>query len=142
LPVEEGKNMNSVALIGRLIADPEIRYFESGKSITKFILAVSRNREEADFFELEAWEKTAEIVSQYCRKGSKIGVSGSLHQERWQDNASGANRSKVVVRCSRVDLLDTRNDEQNSVNVPTTTVAASASGLPSVSRADYDNIPF
>ena len=61
--------MNSVSLIGRLTADPETRYFESGKVVAKFSIAVNRTKDEADFFEIEAWEKTAEVVSQYCKKG-------------------------------------------------------------------------
>jgi single-strand DNA-binding protein len=147
--------MNSVNLIGRLTADPEIRYFESGKSIAKFSLAVNRSKDEADFFELEAWEKTAEIASQYCKKGSKIGVTGSLHQERWQDSTSGANRSKVVVRCSRVDLLDSRTDEQSVAPAPTIPATIPATPPPPPPRvttapanakaavaADYDDIPF
>ncbi len=100
--------MNSVSLIGRLTADPELRYFESGKSVAKFSLAVNRTKDEADFFEIEAWEKTAEVAGQYCRKGSQVGISGSLVQERWQDKTTGTNRSKVVVRCNRLELLGSR----------------------------------
>ena len=77
--------MNSVSLIGRFTADPEIRYLDSGKAVAKFSIAVNRNREESDFFDVEAWEKTAEVIGQYCKKGSQVGVSGSLHQERWKE---------------------------------------------------------
>ena len=107
--------MNSVSLIGRLTADPEIRYFESGKSVSKFSIAVNRTKDEADFFEVEAWEKTAEVVSQYCKKGSQVGISGLLIQERWQDKTTGTNRSKVVVRCNRLELLGSKaeNEEQS-----------------------------
>ena len=104
--------MNSVSLIGRLTADPETRYFESGKVVAKFSIAVNRTKDEADFFEIEAWEKTAEVVSQYCKKGSQVGISGSLVQERWQDKTTGTNRSKVVVRCSRLELLGSRAENE------------------------------
>ena len=100
--------MNSVSLIGRLTADPETRYFESGKVVAKFSIAVNRTKDEADFFEIEAWEKTAEVVSQYCKKGSQVGISGSLVQERWKDKTTDTNRSKVVVRCSRLELLGSK----------------------------------
>ena len=93
--------MNSVSLIGRLTADPETRYFESGKVVAKFSIAVNRTKDEADFFEIEAWEKTAEVVSQYCKKGSQVGISGSLVQERWKDKTTDTNRSKVL--CDAVD---------------------------------------
>ena len=65
--------MNSVNLIGRLTADPNMRYFESGKVIAKFHLAINRTKDETDFFEIEAWEKTAEVIGQYCRKGHRLG---------------------------------------------------------------------
>lgn len=105
--------MNSVNLIDRLTADPQMKYFESGKTIAKFYLAVNRTKDETDFFEMEAWEKTAEVVGQYCKKGSQVGVSGRLLQECWPDKTTGANRSKVVVRCQRVELLGSKKDEQS-----------------------------
>lgn len=107
--------MNTVNLIGRLTADPQMRYFDSGKVIAKFSLAVNRTTDETDFFEMEAWEKTAEVIGQYCKKGSQVGVSGSLLQERWQDKTTGSHRSKVVVRCQRVELLGSKS-EQSSGN--------------------------
>lgn len=54
------------------------------------------------------------MIGQYCKKGSQIGVSGRLLQECWSDRETGANRSKVVVRCQRVDLLGSKQDEQAS----------------------------
>lgn len=122
--------MNTVNLIGRLTADPQMRYFESGKAIAKFSIAVNRTKEETDFFEMEAWEKTAEVIGQYGKKGSQVGVSGSLLQERWVDRATGGNRSKVVVRCNRVDLLGSKQDEQ----VPSNTVAPTTSQAPSQAK--------
>lgn len=110
--------MNTVNLIVRLTADPNMKYFESGKVIAKFHLAVNRTKNEADFFEVEAWEKSAEVIGQYCKKGSQIGVSGRLLQERWPDKTTGANRSKVVVRCQRVELLGSKS-EQSSGNTTT-----------------------
>ncbi|MCG9893715.1 MAG: single-stranded DNA-binding protein, partial [Thermosynechococcaceae cyanobacterium MS004] len=111
--------MNSANLIGRLTADPEIRYLESGAAVAKFNLAVGRTKEETDFLEVEAWEKVAEVVAQYCKKGSLIGVSGSLRQERWKDKTTGTGRSKVVIRCSRIELLGARPDgESQGTAVP------------------------
>jgi single-strand DNA-binding protein len=51
--------LNSVNVVGRLTADPEMRYLDSGKAIASFAIACNRNKEEADFFQCEAWEKTA-----------------------------------------------------------------------------------
>jgi single-strand DNA-binding protein len=110
--------MNTVSLIGRLTADPELRYFETGKSVAKFSIAVNRTKEETDFFDVEAWEKTAEVAGQYCRKGSQVGISGSLVQERWRDKTTGTGRSKVVVRCSRLELLGSRAEGEGQSYQP------------------------
>ena len=110
--------MNSVSLIGRFTADPEIRYLDSGKAVAKFSIAVNRNKEEADYFEVEAWEKTAEVIGQYCKKGTQVGVSGSLHQERWKDKNIGTGRSKVVVRCARIELLGSKQESEGQGYVP------------------------
>lgn len=146
--------MNTVNLIGRLTADPQMKYFESGKAIAKFSLAVNRTKEETDFFEMEAWEKTAEVIGQYCKKGSQVGVSGRLLQERWQDKTTGTNRSKVVVRCQRVELLGSKQADQAPSNA-TTPVQPTAPvqpqrqvSQPATAQAatdpafDYDSIPF
>lgn len=144
--------MNSVNLIGRLTANPELKYFESGKVIARFSLAVNRTKDESDFFEVEAWEKTAEVIGQYCTKGSQVGVSGSLLQEKWKDKTTGGNRSKVVVRCQRVELLGSKQQEQasNGATTPSQsyTPAPSQTNPPPVAQVgadpavDYNDIPF
>lgn len=130
--------MNSVNLIGRLTADPEVRYFESGKVIAKFSIAVNRTKDESDFFEVEAWEKTAEVVAQYCKKGSQVGVSGSLIQERWKDKTTGTGRSKVVIRCSRIELLGARPDGEGQG----TAVPSSVPQPAYAAQEQPDDIPY
>jgi single-strand DNA-binding protein len=152
--------MNSVSLIGRFTADPEIRYLDSGKAVAKFSIAVNRNREEADYFEVEAWEKTAEVIGQYCKKGSQVGVSGSLHQERWRDKNTGTGRSRVVIRCSRIELLGSKQDSEGQNYAqsaaapqnytpppgqqPVTSYATqgTASATATMPDVDYEDIPY
>jgi single-strand DNA-binding protein len=105
--------LNVVTLTGRAGRDPEMKYFESGSVVCNLTLAVdrrSRNSNEPDWFNLEIWGKTAQIAADYVRKGSLIGVSGSLKFEYWQDRATGANRSKPVIRVERLDLLGSKRD--------------------------------
>ena len=67
--------MNYVSLLGRLTRDPEVTYTQSGKAFTRFSIAVSRgtsNRDEVDFINCVAWEKRAETISQYFKKGSRM----------------------------------------------------------------------
>lgn len=109
--------LNIVTLVGRAGRDPEVKYFESGSVLCNFTLAVnrpSRNSEEPDWFNLEIWGKTAEIAGTYVRKGSLIGVQGSLKFEYWQDRASGVNRSKPVIRVERLELLGSKQDTEQA----------------------------
>ncbi|MCL1471664.1 single-stranded DNA-binding protein [Argonema antarcticum] len=109
--------LNVVNLVGRAGRDPEVKYFESGKVVCNLTLAVnrqSRNSDEPDWFNLEIWGKTAEVAANYVRKGSLIGVSGSLKFDYWQDRATGVNRSKPVIRVDRLDLLGSKQDTNTS----------------------------
>lgn len=72
----------------------------------------SRNSNEPDWFNLELWGKTAEIAGNYVRKGSLIGVKGSLKFETWTDRQTGANRSKPVIRVDQLDLLGSKRDTE------------------------------
>lgn len=116
------KSINNVILLGRLTRDPELRTTTSGKNIAEMSLAVDRGNDEADFFEVTAWEKTAELVSKYTHKGSKVLVQGRLRQDSWDDKETGKKRSKVVVVANDVTFLDSVSDAksaQTSDVVPT-----------------------
>lgn len=107
------KSVNQVILIGRLTADVELRATTSGKNVATFTLAVDKmgNQQQpgkptADFFEVTAWEKLAELMQQYTSKGSKIHIIGRLNQEVWTDKESGKNRSKVTITANDITFLD------------------------------------
>jgi single-strand DNA-binding protein len=99
-----------IALVGRAGRDPEVRYFESGSLVAEVSLAVRRTRDDTDWFNLKIWGKQAQTAADYVRKGSLIGVTGSLASESWTDRATGEIRSKPVVRVDRLDLLGSRRD--------------------------------
>lgn len=108
-------SLNLVTLVGRVGRDPEVKYFESGSVVCKFSLAVdrrSRNSDQPDWFNIELWSKNAEVAANYVRKGSLIGITGSLKLDTWQDRASGAPRSSPVIRGERLDLLGSRRDSE------------------------------
>lgn len=102
------KSINQVILMGRLTRDPETRTTPSGKTITSFSLAVDRAGQEdaADFFDVTAWEKLGELVSQYLSKGRRCLVQGRLRQDSWDDKETGKKRSKVEVVATDVTFLD------------------------------------
>jgi len=105
--------LNSVNLIGRLGADPEIRYTPSGAAVANFRIAVNEfwtdqggeKQERTHWFPCVAWKHLAEIVDQYLSKGSQVGISGSLRQRTWQTD-SGENRSIVEVLVRDLTMLD------------------------------------
>lgn len=106
--------MNTVFLIGRLTADPELRTTNSGKSVTTFTLAVPKlKRTEADFFICVAWGMTAELITQYMRKGNRVAVMGRLSYHEYEANGVKREYSEIVV--NDVEFLTERTKtEQNA----------------------------
>lgn len=103
--------LNEVRLIGNLTKDPEQK--QAGThTIASFSIAVNRRskgadgqaKEDVSFFDCEAWNKTAELVMQYLKKGRTVLVGGRLQQDRWQ-SAEGQNRSKVKIVADNVQFL-------------------------------------
>ncbi|NJL48086.1 MAG: single-stranded DNA-binding protein [Leptolyngbyaceae cyanobacterium SM2_5_2] len=111
--------VNVVTLVGRVGADPDVKYFESGSVLCNLTLAVKRRSsrdDKPDWFNLELWGKNAEVAANYVRKGSLIGISGALKLDQWQDRATGANRSKPVIRVDRLELLGSRRDNESPMS--------------------------
>ncbi len=115
------KSINQVILMGRLTRDPETRTTTTGKTIVSFSLAVDRGGQDdqADFFDVTAWEKLGELVAQYLSKGRRCLVQGRLKQDSWDDKESGKKRSKVEVVATDVTFLDgPSGDSQGSSTSP------------------------
>lgn len=110
----DAPGVNIVNLVGRAGRNPEARYFESGTMVANLTLAVNRiTRDDApDWFNLEVWGKQAQIATEYVRKGSLLGITGSLKLELWNDRSTGEERSKLVIRVDRLDLLGSRRDAE------------------------------
>ncbi|NJL87145.1 MAG: single-stranded DNA-binding protein [Leptolyngbyaceae cyanobacterium SM1_1_3] len=109
-------SLNTVTLVGRVGGDPDVRYFESGSVKCSLTLAVNRptsRSDQPDWFNLEIWGRTAEIAANYVRKGSLVGITGSLKFDRWQDRSTGAARSRPVIKVDRLDLLGSRRDNES-----------------------------
>ena len=105
--------MNHFVGIGRLTRDPEVRYTQSGKACAKFTLAIDRRKssdgnQQADFISCVAWEKTAEVISQYCTKGKKIAVEG-LIQTRSYDANDGSKRYVTEVVVQSMEFCDSKS---------------------------------
>ena len=101
--LNEGDNMNSVHLIGRLATDVEVKEVNGGSKVSSFILAVDRNAEEADFFRIKAWNSQAEAAGDHLGKGRRIAVEGSLRQDVYEKD--GEERKAVSVVARRLEYL-------------------------------------
>lgn len=119
--------LNVVALMGRLVADPQLRQTTTGKNVASFRIAVDRGRKDAnghnqaDFFDIVAWDKSAEFICRYFQKGSMIAVEGRLQSRNYQDK-SGNNRNAVEVVVNNVSFAG--NKDAQSQNVANSTVSA------------------
>lgn len=106
---------NLTILTGRITKDLELK--QAGQTqVTNFSLAVDNpfKKDDTSFFDIAAFGKTAQLLNNYCGKGSKILIEGNLKQDRFQDK-EGHNRSVVRVIANRVEFLDTKgNNQQNS----------------------------
>ena len=124
--------MNKVVLIGNLTRDIELRYTQSGYCVGNAGIAVTRKfknaqgqtAEETCFIDLKFFGRTAEVVNQYLRKGSKLAVEGRLKLEQWQDQ-SGQNRSKHVVEVESLEMLGSNQGGQSNQSSGTQTYAQS-----------------
>ena len=112
------RSINQVILMGRLTRDPEQRTTTTGKNIASFSIAVDRGGQDdqADFFDITAWEKVGELVNQYLSKGRRCLVQGRLRQDSWDDKETGKKRSRVEVTAFDVTFLDGPSDGQGSGN--------------------------
>ena len=112
--------LNSIVLMGRLVADPELRTTSSNISVVSFCIAVERNfadkstgQRATDFIDIVAWRQTAEFVSRYFRKGQLVAVQGSLQSRKWQDK-DGNNRTSWEVQADQVFFAEPKRDSYAS----------------------------
>ena len=136
------RGINQVILMGRLTRDPETRTTTSGKSVTSFSLAVDRQGQDdqADFFDVTAWEKTGELVAQYLGKGRRVLVQGRLRQDSWDDKETGKKRSRVEVVASDVTFLDGPSGDNQGGGAPRTN--QSSNNSKDVVIEDIDDKPI
>jgi len=113
--------MNKVILVGRITKDPELKTVQSGSAVVNFTVAINRpttsnngdqNQSNADYINCVIWNKQAENLAKYVKKGQLIGVEGRI-QTRTYD-ANGTTRYITEVLCDNVQFLDTKKDNGSS----------------------------
>jgi single-strand DNA-binding protein len=112
--------MNNVNMVGRLTKEAVLRKTQDGKAVCSFTLAVDSFNDKADFVPCVAWEKRAEVLSNYCGKGTLIGVSGRIQTRDYKDKDD---RTVYVVEvvAERIDLLEPRKRDDHGNKIENNT---------------------
>lgn len=147
---KEGKNiMNKIILLGRLTKDVELRYTQtSNTAVASFSLAVNRKftkegeEQQADFFNIVAWNKLAETASKYLRKGSLILITGRLQNRNWEDE-QGQKHYITEILAEELDFIETKKNKE-----PDTSILSGNSEvqMPNIDNSEEamsgDDLPF
>lgn len=109
--------MNSVCLMGRIAQDLELKTTNSGKLVLSFSIGVKNlskgNNSNTDWIDCVAWEKSAEFIHQYFRKGNLIAITGRLSTRMWEDKNGSKHKSTEVV-VTNADFTGEKNDSGNN----------------------------
>ena len=109
-------NLNRVLLLGNVTRDPEVRYTPKGSAVCDLGIAVNRayttdsgeKREEVTFVDVTLWGRTAEIASEYLKKGRPVFIEGRLQMDTWDDKQTGQKRTRLRVVAENMQLLGGR----------------------------------
>lgn len=148
--------INVVALAGNAVGDPTVRSTNSGKKVATFRLAVNNplSEKEVLFIDVDTWEKQADFVEKYVKKGSLISVVGRLKQDTWEKD--GQKRSSISVITERLNFVNSgkkkdtgESDGAADENAPAPRPAAKSAAKPAYKAAskpaaqqEDDDIPI
>lgn len=145
--------MNKIYLIGNLTKDPEVRTTTTGKKVTTIVIAVndgkgSDGQDLVQYFTIKAWDKQAEIIEMYVKKGHKLAVIGKLQNRKW-DKPDGTIGYATEVTMSEMELLTSRAEaERLGHSTPNSTpqndsshVAAAKPSSPAKPKSQNDDLP-
>ncbi len=146
-------SINKVIISGNLVRDPDTRILENGTHLAKMSIANNQRyrdrngewQEKTCYVNVIAWRKTAELVSEFCRKGSPVLIEGELVFNSWEDR-DGNKRNQLEVNARRIQFLEKRgqdssyrnNSPESSGSIPDSNEHDSAPGT----MAQDDDIPF
>jgi len=152
-------NFNKVILAGNLTRDPELRYTPKGTAIASFGLAINRKwksetgetKEEVTFVDVEVWDRQAEVIAQYFKKGRPILVEGRLKFDQWEDKNTHQKQSKLKVRLESFSFIDSKGADSGAPSDaprarPAVAAAAPADAAapaePEAPEPEQDDVPF
>lgn len=112
------KSVNKVILIGNLGKDPEVKFTPSGTAVAKFSLATNERykdksgewQDRTEWHNIVAWQRLAEIVGEYVKKGNKLYIEGRLQTSSWEDKQSGEKKYRTEIVAQDLVLLSGRGE--------------------------------
>jgi single-strand DNA-binding protein len=143
--------MNKIILIGNLTKDPEIRVTQSGLKTANFALAINdgkdkNGQEQVQYFNLSAFDKQADLIEKYVKKGHKVMVAGRARNESW-DKPDGTKGYGFKVIANEIELLTSKTDAEriNSMmpSTPSDDTSSDSSSKPAAKKAPIkdDDLP-
>lgn len=149
-------NLNKAMIIGNLVKDPEIKTTPSGQSVASFSIATNfvwtdqsgQKQEKAEFHNIVAWRRLAEICGQYLKKGSKIYIEGRLQTRNWVGQ-DGIKRYRTEIVAENMIMLDSKGSNSGNFQAQAPNQAQTPSEPvinvdeePSEDEIQVENIPF
>jgi single-strand DNA-binding protein len=131
-----GRSVNKVVLLGRLGKDPEVKYTPQGTPVAKFTLATNERfkdksgewQDRTEWHNVTAWQRTAEIVGEYLKKGSQVYIEGSLRTHSWDDKTSGQKKYMTEIVVNELILLGGRGEGAGDAGGSRGAASSSSSG--------------
>lgn len=110
--------LNNLQIMGRLVANPELRHTAKETAVASFRIAVDRDfgEKQTDFFDVVAWRKTGEFVSKYFAKGDPILIQGRLQSRDWEDK-NGNKRKSIEIICDNVYFCGGKKKENGGAKL-------------------------
>jgi single-strand DNA-binding protein len=139
------KSVNKMILVGNVGQDPEVKYTASGVPVAKVSIATNERFKDKDdqwqdrteWHSVVAWQRLAEIVGEYVRKGSKLYVEGKLQTSTWEDKQNGQTKYRTEIIAREIVLLGSRdNGHEERKEMPT------EESSPAPVSTDTEDIPF
>jgi single-strand DNA-binding protein len=117
------KSVNKVILVGNLGKDPEVKYTPNGTAVAKFSVATNERfkdkagewQDRTEWHNIVAWQRLAEIIGEYIKKGSKVYIEGRLQTSSWEDKQSGEKKYRTEIIAQDLVMLGGRGDVEQDV---------------------------
>jgi single-strand DNA-binding protein len=147
LEYDMAKSVNKVILVGNVGQDPEVKYTASGVPVAKLSLSTNERfkdkndawQDRTEWHSVVAWQRLAEIVGEYVRKGSKLYIEGKLQTSTWEDKQSGERKYRTEIVARDIVLLGSRDSGEEE---RPETSGEESNTEPAVSVVEDSDIPF